>query len=957
MSVSIYDTAWLSMVKKPNDDEQWLFPECFDYILRNQQEDGNWPSYASTLDGILNTAAALLAVRKHLSRSSEKGHLQEISWKAEVALAELIRSWDVLSCDQVGFEIIFTTHIGLLEEEGVVLQVPQLEQLKALREAKLSRLPASLVYKGPSAVYHSLEGLIGHIDFDKISRWRESNGSMMGSPSSTAAYLIHSSKWDDLAEAYLRDVVANGSGKGSGAVPSAWPSSIFELSWAITTLVESGILIGEAEASSIRNFLEASLQMQKGIVGFAPGSLADADDTARSLITLFYLNRNTEPYIEALIGTFETAEHFQTYLAERNPSLSTNINVLSCLLLTDDPLLYVPQITKAASFICRTIFAGDVKEKWHIHQLYWMMLLSKAMVLTYKRMQGNEALCKCLLVAAPHLKEQIPIILYQILTTVLKLQNRHGNWEGNCELTAYAILTLSSLAQVTLTGAELREQINESINQGKLFLIKRRDQWRNGAYLWTEKVTYSSSILSEVYSLAAVVDYMTPPTTITIPLPFQVSERVLKGMSRAGHLISRTPLFNQANIELLFAAQLQACYALTSLQPRRLDIFPRTGMGEDKYLTFIPLTWTACMSLQQDPVSLAVLFDMMLLSMLNYQVDEYMEDMLEHEGQQKADFASAQDTVRQLFNEVAPSKDEQNGTSRTRDMSQWTTELKLPECNGKDLPKANGHTNGSHAGISSMKSVLRRYSAHILQHPSVIKCPRNMQAQLARELQTFLLAHINHAEDNYALSRQPNGIPSNCPHLHNGDSHNAHNGLHNGVGGDTKPPNYYLKQYENPGRTFHNWVHSTSADHTSCPFSFVFFQCLLFPIHGDVAGRSAKTAYLVEDACRHLASLCRMYNDYGSLARDTDESNLNSLNFPEFAGFAKNEEQQAKAQLMNIAEYERRCLDVALSELENEILGGNGGSKGKWMGAIKLFVNVTDLYGQIYVVKDIATRK
>ncbi|KAG4222289.1 hypothetical protein PC116_g29236 [Phytophthora cactorum] len=290
-------------------------------------------------------------------------------------------------------------------------------------------------------------------------------------------------------------------------------------------------------------------------------------------------------------------------------------------------------------------------------------------------------------------------------------------------------------------------------------------------------------------------------------------------------------------------------------------------------------------------------------------------------------------------------------------MSQWTTELKFPECNGEDLPKANDHTNGSQAGIGSMKSVLRRYIAHILQHPSVIKCPRNMQTQLARELQTFLLAHIDHAEDNYAFSRQPNGSPSNFLHLHNGGSHNTHNGLHNGVGGDTRSPSYYLKQYENRGRTFHSWVHSTSADHTSCPFSFVFFQCLLFPTHGDVAGRSAKTAYLVEDACRHLASLCRMYNDYGSLARDTDQSNLSSLNFPEFAGSAKNGEQQAKAQLMNIAEYERRCLDVALNELEDEILGGDGGSKGKWMSAIRLFVNVTDLYGQIYVVKDIATRK
>jgi hypothetical protein len=37
---------------------------------------------------------------------------------------------------------------------------------------------------------------------------------------------------------------------------------------------------------------------------------------------------------------------------------------------------------------------------------------------------------------------------------------------------------------------------------------------------------------------------------------------------------------------------------------------------------------------------------------------------------------------------------------------------------------------------------------------------------------------------------------------------------------------------------------------------------------------------------RHLAVMCRQYNDYGSLVRDAEEGNLNSIDFAEFCGFA-----------------------------------------------------------------------
>ncbi|KAI0005817.1 hypothetical protein F4779DRAFT_31181 [Xylariaceae sp. FL0662B] len=163
---------------------------------------------------------------------------------------------------------------------------------------------------------------------------------MMGSPSSTATYLIHSSTWDDAAERYLRDVVRNGSGQRTGGVLSAWPTTVFETSWAITTLIESGVSIGEPEAAVIGDFLETSLQEHDALVGFEPRALPDADDTARTSMALCYLGRRPDNYIRALVNTFEAADHFRTYPMEMNPSISANFNVLSCLLLLSYPIPY-----------------------------------------------------------------------------------------------------------------------------------------------------------------------------------------------------------------------------------------------------------------------------------------------------------------------------------------------------------------------------------------------------------------------------------------------------------------------------------------------------------------------------------------------------------------------------------------------------------------------------------------
>lgn len=85
-----------------------------------------------------------------------------------------------------------------------------------------------------------------------------------------------------------------------------------------------------------------------------------------------------------------------------------------------------------------------------------------------------------------------------------------------------------------------------------------------------------------------------------------------------------------------------------------------------------------------------------------------------------------------------------------------------------------------------------------------------------------------------------------------------------------------------------------------------------------------------------------MYNDYGSLARDKAEQNLNSLDFPEFdpAGRGGRGEEGKRAALWKMAVFERKALDLATEELLRE-----QDVDGIAARFLKMFVDVTDMYG------------
>lgn len=281
ISCSVYDTAWVSMIRKPvkGSASQWLFPSSFAHLLNTQSPDGGWTGTSDCgVDHILNTMAALLSLLRHRTslatsneHKDEARDLDERIFRAMAFLRPKLQLADVASVDRVGLELLIPAHQRLLQEEGVFLDFPGAIELNRLREAKLARFSPDILYGStPTTITHSLEAFIGVVDFNRI-RHRLDFGSMLASPSSTAAYLMNSSQWDDTAEAYLRAAVEHGAGQGSGALPSAFPTTTFEVVWVASTLLQYQVVLGDTGQQclqTIGQYLNHIYERQNGVFGW-----------------------------------------------------------------------------------------------------------------------------------------------------------------------------------------------------------------------------------------------------------------------------------------------------------------------------------------------------------------------------------------------------------------------------------------------------------------------------------------------------------------------------------------------------------------------------------------------------------------------------------------------------------------------------------------------------------------
>jgi hypothetical protein len=229
---SIYDTAWVSMVSKPVDNENlWLFPESFECILSLQSESGGWDG-ADPVDNIVNTCACLLALKRHMKAgdtSSSEDLPTRISDATEF-LTQRLSELDPCTADGAAFEVLIPSMLDLLEIDGIQLRFPECDRLRDENHRRMAKINFSALYQNPESILHSLESFIGLVDFDRLGVHLR-DGGMMGSPASTAAYLMNASNWNEAAEGYLKEAIANGRRIADGMVTTVFPMSSFEFAW------------------------------------------------------------------------------------------------------------------------------------------------------------------------------------------------------------------------------------------------------------------------------------------------------------------------------------------------------------------------------------------------------------------------------------------------------------------------------------------------------------------------------------------------------------------------------------------------------------------------------------------------------------------------------------------------------------------------------------------------------
>ena len=351
---SIYDTAWVSMVAKTIDGQpRWLFPSSFLCVLAHQQHDGGWQDEASSLDGILHSLAALLALCRHITHPHQINEdLEDLNYRKSRAIYFLetrFTSWHFdPSVATPQYQSGVSKLLRLLQREGIEFDFPS---------KSLFMLP-----KEPSVNYSKIITSTS----EQGSHYKVC-GSIKGSPASTAAYLMQCSTWDDEAEAYLSHIISIGLGRSAGVVPAKFPTTVFELSSVLAILMQNGFThqdLGTTTLDIAAKLLEDCVRVDSGVIKFTPCDESDAVIIAKTISALCQVGQMPLP--KGLVMRFDTGEYFETYIQDRNSSFVTNCDILKALLnLLPRNGERMGQIQKTVDFLCNYWWTtnGEIKDQ------------------------------------------------------------------------------------------------------------------------------------------------------------------------------------------------------------------------------------------------------------------------------------------------------------------------------------------------------------------------------------------------------------------------------------------------------------------------------------------------------------------------------------------------------------------------------------------------------------------
>nr|ATG30214.1 ent-kaurene synthase [Poa pratensis] len=245
---SPYDTAWVAMVPLRGSPHTPCFPQCVEWILQNQHENGSWDindfGSSANKDILLSTLACVLALKKwNVGHEQMRRGLHFIGRYFSIVMDEQIAG-------PMGFSVIFPGMLKLAIAMGLQFPVRQtdIDRILHLWEMEVKRQAGQISCGSEAYMAYVSEGLGNLLDWNEVMKFQRKNGSLFNSPSTTAAALIHN--YDDKALGYLNLLVS----KFGSAVPTVYPLNIHCQLSMVDSLEKIGI--SHHFSSEIRGILD-----------------------------------------------------------------------------------------------------------------------------------------------------------------------------------------------------------------------------------------------------------------------------------------------------------------------------------------------------------------------------------------------------------------------------------------------------------------------------------------------------------------------------------------------------------------------------------------------------------------------------------------------------------------------------------------------------------------------------
>ena len=324
----------------------------------------------------------------------------------------------------------------------------------------------------------------------------------------------------------------------------------------------------------------------------------------------------------------------------------------------------------------------------------------------------------------PAIQDKVIICLFQALTRTLHTQKSNGSWgSGGCETTAYAIITLKRLSSFT-SAPMIRTQLTNAIENGRRFLAKNFRPFSEPDHIWTGKTTSGSNVLYQAYIMAALQAPMSKQSSPTIESHFEIP---LAKITIQTKYYAKQAWFANVPEWLIQACLVESRLFLPQIRIVRYAVFPSDNLGEDSHFESIPFSWIVASNLDNRAIGAEFLYQMMILSVLARQLDEYIDSTVRESF--SGCLFEVEDIIYSIFQELELYNKDQ--------------------CFCGD----HGHDRESTAtSISDVRSVLYRFISHVLNHPYVLMASGRDQSQLKSELLTFLLGRISQLATQHSPS-------------------------------------------------------------------------------------------------------------------------------------------------------------------------------------------------------------